>query len=484
MVPYFRSLKDDNNIIYSIDMIKIKGTLTTSNKRTLETYLSRKSELMGWKEPKINTCPLRYHYMMQLVYDTDIHFNSKSSIQLFIGLNDFNGRINNDIILVFNPNKVCDSKYNGNSFEALKDLTFFMKHISNACVVQFDLAIDIPTHRQNVTTQACFGRAYSRVNGDNTIITETGIAVVDAEDYTQYVGKHQTHGFLKIYNKRVESKLDYDLTRVEYTIICSEHRQDYRYSKVLYKLNDYDLGCNEITENELYQNFYRLACRLQVQSEILEMFSSRKIKAKLKDVMLNQYQELDWVHSVQFNSLYANLYAYCLPDTYLKNKKDKYYDFEIYYRLLKRKQYLKKHIVRDGRKWVPIADLNYDDILNMSDDSFNKAVKYGYKLYQLDYSSVCPFKFVSSKDTLETGLVSEYGFDMQDTAYRNAYTSYIFSNNLIDDDMVNYFMSTFGNVYKMYYSYMDNNSIYELAVVFHQFFIDNDIYKLHTGDIA
>lgn len=484
MIPYFKSVKNDNNIVYSVDMIKIKGNLTTNNKRTLEEYLSRKSELMGWKEPKINTCPLRYHYMMQLIYDTDIHFNTKSSIQLFIGLNDFNGRINNDIILVFNPNKVCDNRYNGNAVEALKDLAFFMKHISNACVVQFDLAIDIPTHRQNVTTQACFGRAYSRVNGDDTIITETGIAIVNAEDFTQYVGKHQSHGFLKIYNKRIESNLDYDCTRVEYTIICSDHKQDYRYSPVLYKLNDYDVGCNEITDNELYQNFYRLACRLQVQNEILEMFTSRKIKAKLKDVMLNQYQVLDWVHSKEFNSIYANLYSYCVAETYLKDKKGKYYDFEVYYRLLKRKQYLKKHIVRDGRKWVPIADLCYEDILNLSDNAFNKAVKYGYQIYGLDYSVVCPFKFVSSKDTVETGLVSDYGFDIQDTAYRNAYTSYIFSSDIIDDYVVNMFMSTFGTIYNQYYRYLDNQDIYDISVQFHQYFLTNDIYKKDNGDIA
>lgn len=68
-------------------------------------------------------------------------------------------------------------------------------------VARFDLAIDFPINRDTV-----------RIVKDQR---KYGCEI--SESLTEYLGTRNTPGRVKVYDKRVESKLDYDLTRVELT---------------------------------------------------------------------------------------------------------------------------------------------------------------------------------------------------------------------------------------------------------------------------
>lgn len=102
--------------------------------------------------------------------------------------------------LDFNPNKVAQHT----AFQTL--LLFLVKNTRpmHRIIKRFDLAIDIPVDRFD-----CFlvkdSRAYSeRRHG---------------QEWTQYLGaKSSTVGRVKLYNKTVEARLNYPLTRLELTL--------------------------------------------------------------------------------------------------------------------------------------------------------------------------------------------------------------------------------------------------------------------------
>ena len=98
----------------------------------------------------------------------------------------------------FNPAKVDKSK----QFTALYD-----RLLANAKYVEFkrfDVAIDYPEEREKFfllkDQRVCNDKCYSLSNR------------------TTYLGVRSSHGQIKLYNKQLESKLDYPLTRLEMTL--------------------------------------------------------------------------------------------------------------------------------------------------------------------------------------------------------------------------------------------------------------------------
>ena len=120
----------------------------------------------------------------------------------------------------FNPNKV------GNHAEFKRLLGFFALHTSpmQRSVKRFDLAIDIPIEREN-----CF------LVKDRRMYIERR----HGKEYTQYLGsKASTVGRVKLYNKQLESGLDYPLTRLELTLDPEEPFLNINFPKVFYQDND------------------------------------------------------------------------------------------------------------------------------------------------------------------------------------------------------------------------------------------------------
>lgn len=105
----------------------------------------------------------------------------------------------------FNPNKAV--------MPAVKYLIDFIRHNTNYYMdlkkstvfelVRWDLAVDIPINRHYVRLLKSGKRRYTRIEEKGSL--------------TEYLGKHNTDGFVKVYDKTKESDLYYDLTRIEIT---------------------------------------------------------------------------------------------------------------------------------------------------------------------------------------------------------------------------------------------------------------------------
>ena len=129
-------------------------------------------------------------------------------ISFTVGL-QFNGLKKSEFqkcFLEFNPNKCLSSI----SYSWFKNFfKFFIDNQIKFNLCRYDLAIDIPVNRLQVSLLKD-NRVYQLYYG-NVIKNGTG-------DFTEYLGSRNKNGFVKIYNKTIESNLDYDLTRVESTL--------------------------------------------------------------------------------------------------------------------------------------------------------------------------------------------------------------------------------------------------------------------------
>lgn len=224
---YFKEINKDG-MIYSIDMIRLKFKLKSPS----------------IVEKVMNTIQDRSLYEINTPYDyifterkASFSYRYNFNIQMKIGERFYiafciNGDKEKECegVIEFNPNKCfgqeisfmtkqinketgeiyCDS-YKGDLLNY-----FLINLISNNAkyvrLVRFDLAIDVPYAKRQV-----------KLIKDNRIYKLIAPSQ-DTNTHTEYLGKHQNSGFVKVYNKTIESKLDHDVTRIE---ITSEHGNNY-----------------------------------------------------------------------------------------------------------------------------------------------------------------------------------------------------------------------------------------------------------------
>lgn len=202
-MKYYKSYSDSSGYIYSIDNVVIEYRLGIGNIESFiksvqdlsEKYPYSKSEY--WE--RLN-CPLcsKYQY-----YETHIHL--RDGIYVMIGkwilFDDKKDRSLFPMVkLDINPNKYSEN-------DIFKELIDIIKpDIAEWYLKRFDFALDIKTIPDNIQN------LYSR--------KEKGLF-----RGTRYYGIHNSNGFCKIYDKRKESNLDYDLTRIEHTIKLEDKRQ-------------------------------------------------------------------------------------------------------------------------------------------------------------------------------------------------------------------------------------------------------------------
>lgn len=116
----------------------------------------------------------------------------------------------------FNPNKVGSTLAFARVLKYLCSRTF----VSQRKVARFDLAIDIPVVREQ-----CF------LVKDRRLYIERR----HGQEYTQYLGaKSSKVGRVKLYNKTVESNLDYPLTRLELTLDPAVPFENVNWPRVFY----------------------------------------------------------------------------------------------------------------------------------------------------------------------------------------------------------------------------------------------------------
>lgn len=193
MTQYYNPISTQDGYTLSVDNIVADFAVTPKTMETLGTLLDGLSikyavQVTYWFSGKIGT--FKHQFKIQMQDGTSFWLgcvlNSRKPI--------------NRVRLDANPNKVAQHA----AFEAV--LQFLIKHtrLHRRIVKRYDLAVDIPAERSDVflvkDNRAYLERRHGR-------------------EFTQYLGaKSSTVGRTKLYNKQIEAKLGYPLTRLELTL--------------------------------------------------------------------------------------------------------------------------------------------------------------------------------------------------------------------------------------------------------------------------
>ena len=170
----------------------------------------------------------KYNYLINV----SEFVNSNGGINKFtIGLDlcEANNSHSGNCFIEFNPNK-NDMNF---IWWLLDVISQFVVPVNGEYfdIKRYDLAVDIPCKRSEVMLVKSGKRTYTRMITDSV---------------TEYLGKHNSNGFTKVYDKTVESNLDYDLTRVE---ITCDSLTDYSFPEV-YVVHDNDMDLTELNDTD------------------------------------------------------------------------------------------------------------------------------------------------------------------------------------------------------------------------------------------
>lgn len=179
--------KSENGLTYSLDMVRFKFKITQESCFEIMNYLRHFEHKYSFSTKAFNYRELFTIYIKDNSFSIGLCFNG-------ISKNDFF-----NCFIQFNPNKV------GYSNELDSALAFLRCRWQNCELVNYDIAIDIPCKRSEVVLKKD-RRLHKRHTFDST-----------GENVTEYLGTDSEYGRCKLYNKTIESKLDYTLTRLEIT---------------------------------------------------------------------------------------------------------------------------------------------------------------------------------------------------------------------------------------------------------------------------
>lgn len=209
-IKYFNNIKI-GNLSYSIDMLHIEFASNIGNKnddnnstKSIIRYILMKLNSVGCNVEKLRRGEVGtyieniepnlakrkfYSYRSLISYD---------GITLLIG--KFFRNISDDVFdcescvrLIYNPNKHQDSEF-------LKSIITYLSSNFTGRIIKYDLAIDVPD------IEPCFVDVFTK---------KLRSTIRD----TQYYGSKQRHGYIKIYNKSKEAKIeDKKITRIEFTL--------------------------------------------------------------------------------------------------------------------------------------------------------------------------------------------------------------------------------------------------------------------------
>ena len=193
MIKYYQSFDSKNGIKYSLDMVRLSIDFNTHTQNFCD-YMT-----------ELASVDLRYevaYFQSFKKYSYKHLWNVKDSIDdtvsWTVGL-DYGGTKDgmSQGFLEFNPNKCMDSPLFLDFLEVLR---------ANSPIrdlVRYDMAIDIPLPLGQCKLHREGKRTYQYIQKDDGI--------------TEYLGQRSHSGFVKLYDKTIESDLDFPLTRLEIT---------------------------------------------------------------------------------------------------------------------------------------------------------------------------------------------------------------------------------------------------------------------------
>lgn len=226
---YYVNYKDKYGFTYSIDMIRLNFELNMTYEHFLDGFYNFLT---------VNNCAFRLYFghggTYKYLYNIDFSYNDNvCSCAIGFCLHGKKENLNRGFI-EFNPNKNC-SNFTFNKF-----YEWFCKYLYSLTCVRYDLAVDIPVSREKVKLIRNSLCNYRRIE-----------SVIDGS-ITEYQGCRSHNKYTKLYDKSKESKLDYDLTRLEYTFNIEEQEYSNLPSIYIYsKLIAPELDFSQLTSNDI-----------------------------------------------------------------------------------------------------------------------------------------------------------------------------------------------------------------------------------------
>lgn len=215
--PYFRSNVDAAGGLYSVDKIALKGKLKYAFRDSIFDFLNGLNhELIfdGSLDVPFGYClsDIKYyerHY--SFAYRFNFLFSLRdfsllddtTDVSFYFGLafNDASGERALDWKLEFNPNKVGNTDF----FRSFYSRLYLMSNSRYFKLVEYDLAIDYSVPRDHFCMLRTGHRTYHLIRQSLVNVTE-------------YLGTRHKNGFVKLYNKALESGVYGDLSRLEITL--------------------------------------------------------------------------------------------------------------------------------------------------------------------------------------------------------------------------------------------------------------------------
>lgn len=186
MLSYYYPTSE-NGLTYSLDMVRFKFKITQESCFSIINYLKTFNHKYTFSVKPFNYRELFTIYIKDVSFSVGLCFNGLSKKDFF------------NCFIQFNPNKV------GYTRELSAVLSYLRCRWIDCELVNYDIAIDIDCKRSEVFLQKD-RRVHKKFSYD-----------LSGENLTEYLGVDANHGRCKLYNKTIESKLDYTLTRLEVT---------------------------------------------------------------------------------------------------------------------------------------------------------------------------------------------------------------------------------------------------------------------------
>lgn len=280
MISYYNPLHL-GHITLSIDNVVLDcTTANTSNRENILNVIDALAnkyevEVISWESLKIGT------FREQL----SIKLQNGNSFWLGITLNAAKVEWNR-CRLEFNPNKIASN----DAFVAVHRCMLDNSRSILTRISRFDLAIDIPVPRDQCFLVKDRRKYIERRHG---------------QEYTQYLGaKSSTVGRVKLYNKAIESKLEYPLTRLELTLDPAVPYEKVNFPTVFYlKEKQVELDGLKVTDTERFI----INALLQGYGSLNDL--GRKTRAKIEKLM-TQYVQCVGISENDYNTILSQLRTY------------------------------------------------------------------------------------------------------------------------------------------------------------------------------
>lgn len=200
-----------NNLTYTVDMLRLKCSISFEKFSYLEFILKTCYNSFIDKD-YVSTAfsDFRYNYTIKINDNSSFWFGYFPNSEKINKGGVSNPNTSHNFTIEFNPNKVKIEGF----LKFVIDYIPFRSWEIKSC----DIAIDIPTNILNIC------------GFDKKRYKDIRVFTCGGDNKTIYIGRTQNR--IKIYNKKIESGLDYDLTRLEVST-----KLDLKLSTYLYYFN-------------------------------------------------------------------------------------------------------------------------------------------------------------------------------------------------------------------------------------------------------